>query len=422
MPHLESRALFPLMLLPAVLVLGGCGEGSPTGPVKEIEGLPRDLSLSESFLVEAGNDFAFRFLEEIYGEEPDSNLFVSPLSASMALGMTMNGAAGSTYEEMRSTLGFGTLTLDQINQGYRGLMDLLLGLDPTVQMAIGNSIWYREGFPVKADFLDRTKSYFDAEVAALDFSSPSAPVTINDWVKASTNGKIQEIVDSPIDPAVVMYLINAIYFKGSWTYRFDKGKTSQAPFYGLKGSSGSVPLMELEGDLPYDETDQYQAVDLPYGGKAFSMTVLLPKEGHTLQELLASLDPGSWNQITGSLRKSEGTVYLPRFRLEWGKLLNEALKAMGMQTPFDPAQADFSGLADGVGPGDLFISKVKQKSYVDLNEEGTEAAAVTSVEIELTSMPTHFTFRADRPFLFVIRERFSQTILFAGVLVEAPEA
>ncbi len=422
MCHIGRRALLLLFLVPALLLAGGCGEGSPTGPVKEISGLPRNLSTSESLLVEAGNGFAFRFLEQIQGEQPGSNLFVSPLSASMALGMTMNGAAGSTYEEMGSTLGFGTLTLDQINQGYRGLIDLLLDLDPTVQMAIGNSIWYRAGFPVKADFLDRTTSYFDAEVSALDFSSPSAPATINDWVKASTKGKIQEIVDSPIDPAVVMYLINAIYFKGSWTYRFDKAKTAQAPFHGLDGSSGSVPLMELEGKLAYDETDEYQAVDLPYGGKAFSMTVLLPKEGRSLQELLASLNPGSWSQITGSLRKSEGTVYLPRFRMEWGKLLNQALQAMGMEVPFDPSQADFSAMAEGIGPGDLFISKVKQKSYVDVNEEGTEAAAVTSVEVELTSAPVRFTFRADRPFVFVIRERFSQTILFAGILVEAPEA
>ncbi len=422
MLHRNRRAPLPLIILPVALFLGACGDGSPTEPLKEIEGLPRDLSFSEQLLVDAGNDFSFRLLGQLFGEAPDSNLFVSPLSASVAPGMTLNGAAGSTFEEMRGTLGFGDLTMDEIDQAYRDLIDLLLNLDPTVEMAIGNSIWYREGFPVRTDFLDRTRSYFGAEVAALDFTSPSAPVTINDWVKASTKGKIAEIVDSPIDPAVVMYLINAIYFKGSWTYRFDKGKTAQAPFSGLSGSSASVPLMELEGELLYDETDEYQVLDLPYGGKAFSMTVLLPRAGHPLQEIVASLDPGGWSRITGSLRESEGTVYLPRFRLEWERLLNEALRAMGMQTPFDPAHADFSGLANGVGPGDLFISKVKQKSYVDVNEEGTEAAAATSVEIELTAVPTHFTFRADRPFLFVIRERFSQAILFAGVLVEAPEA
>ncbi len=421
MRHLRGSPQLTLLLTTTALLAGACGDGSPIGP-REITELPRDLSLSEALLVEASNDFAFRLLEEVYEAAPDSNLFISPLSASVALGMTMNGAAGTTYDEMSATLGFGSLTVDQVNQGYKNLMDLLRNLDPVVEMGIGNSIWYREGLEVKAGFLDRTTNYFDAQVEALDFADPSAAMTINDWVNDATHGKIEEIVESPISRETIMFLINAIYFKADWTYRFDKGKTVQAPFHALDGSGESVLLMRLDGALPYAETDAYQVVDLPYGGKAFSMTVLLPKEGHGLKDLLASLDRSTWSQMAASLQAREGTALLPRFQMEWGDSLNAPLKRMGMETPFDRDQADFSELADGVLPGEVFIKEVKQKTFVEVNEEGTEAAAVTSVEMGRDSASDRFTFRADRPFLFFLREKFSQTILFAGVLVRAPEA
>ena len=421
MNRVTVRVLFPLITL-AALLTWACGDGSPLGPADEITGLPRALSLNEELLVSAGNDFAFRFLDEVYQAAPDSSLFLAPLSASMALGMTTNGATGNTFREMRNTLGFANMTLEQINEGYRDLIDLLRTLDRSVELGIGNSIWYREGFPVRADFMDRTRTYFDAEVAELDFGDPGAVGIINSWVSGETKGKIQEIVQSPIDPLTVMFLINAVYFKGSWTQRFDGSKTATAPFYSRDGSTGTVPLMEVMESLLYGETETYQAVDLPYGGKAFSMTVILPKPGHAMEDLVSSLSPATWAQIVAGLHGRTGTVHLPRFRMEWGTVLNETLQAMGMVDAFDPSNADFSGMSDLAQQMQLHISKVQQKTYVDVNEEGTEAAGVTSVEMSFTSAPTPFTFRADRPFLFVIRERFSETILFAGVLVEPPEA
>jgi serine protease inhibitor len=417
--RVKIRVLFPLITL-ASLLAWACGDGSPLGPADEITGLPRALSLNEELLVSAGNDFSFRFLDEVYQAAPDSNLFLAPLSASMALGMTLNGAAGTTFDEMRSTLGFGSMSLDQINEGYRDLIDLLLTLDSSVEMGIGNSIWYREGFPVREDFVQRTQSYFDAEVRALDFADPGAANIINGWVKGETMGKIEEIVEDPINRETVMFLINAIYFKGSWTHRFPKEKTKAATFTSEDGATAQVPLMELEDKLLYAETQTYQAVDLPYGGKAFSMTLLLPRSNVPMQELVGSLNSAVWSQIVESLTPKEGTVHLPRFRMEWGRELNDDLKAMGMKVPFIPGQADFGGLSDDAQG--LFISKVKQKTFVNVDEKGTEAAGVTSVEIGRTSIPDHFLFQADRPFLFVIRERFSETILFAGVLVESPEA
>jgi len=417
----EARKIFTRSLLCALLA-SGCGTESPTGPGDPIPGLPRALSLEETLLIEAGNEFAFRFLREVQGEAPSSNLFLAPLSASMALGMTLNGAGGNTYEEMRETLGLGSMSLAEINQGYRDLIDLLVHLDPRVEVGIGNSIWYREGFPVKADFVDRVERSFDAVVRALDFSDTRAPGIINGWVRDQTAGKIQEIVDAPIDAATVMFLINATYFKGKWTHRFPKGKTSQATFFRQDGPSGTVPLMEITDTLPYTENGNYQAVDLPYGGEAFSMTVLLPRGENTVQELVASLTPSVWTEIIEDLREREGTVHLPRFRLEWGKLLNETLQAMGMVDAFLPGAADFTGLSDQAREMGLFVSKVKQKSDVDVNEEGTEAAGVTMVQIDRSGYPERFDFRADRPFLFVIRERFSGTVLFAGTFHTPPTA
>jgi serpin B len=314
--------------------------------------------------------------------------------------MTLNGAVGTTFDEIRNTLGFGSMSLDQINEGYRDLMDLLLSLDPSVEMGIGNSVWYREGFPVRGDFVQRTLDYFDAEISALDFSSPDAAPTINAWVNAETQGRISEIVEDPIDRETVMFLINAVYFKGSWTHRFPEDRTLAATFSNLDGTTPQVSLMRLDDELLYAETETYQAVDLPYGGKAFSMTLLLPRPNVSMQDIVASLDPAAWRQIVESMTVKEGTVFLPRFRMEWGRELKGDLEAMGMEVPFMGGQADFSGLSDEAEG--LYITKVRQKTFVDVDEEGTEAAGVTSVEMGRTSLPGHVLFRADRPFLFLI--------------------
>ena len=251
----------------------------------------------------------------------------------MALGMTMNGAAGTTFDEMRSTLGFGSMSLDQINQGYRDLIDLLLGLDPSVEMGIGNSIWYRQGLPVRADFLERTRSYFDAEVSALDFAEPGAADIINGWVRDATKGKIEAIVDPPIDAATVMFLINAIYFKGTGPTASRRTRPSRPPSRGgtgprlrpPHGAEGHLPLRRdgrLSGRGP-----SLRGQGLLHDGPA--------SPGRPPHAGVPGL-PGSgrWNQIVGSLTEKEGTVYLPRFRMEWERELNDDLKAMGMVVPF----------------------------------------------------------------------------------------
>jgi serine protease inhibitor len=340
-------------------------------------------------------------------------VFFSPLSASMALGMAATGANGSTYDEMKSTLHLTGSTREDVNGSYKSLISLLRGLDPQTKFTIANSIWYKQSFPFNAAFLDESKEYFDAEVAGLDFSNPSAVRTINSWVDTQTNGKIPGILDQ-IDKDEVMFLVNAIYFKGTWLKQFDKSKTVDAPFHAADGTITTVPMMSRAPGVQFTGNAEYSAVDLPYGNSAFTMTVILPTGD--IDAFADSFDQTKWNALVSSLQDRDLAVYLPRFRIEWKRLLNPDLQQLGMQSAF--YDADFTRMSP-LGRN-LVISKVLQKTYVDVDEEGTEAAAATSVGVELTSAPA--SFRADRPFLVVIRERFSGTILFIGKIATLPAA
>jgi serine protease inhibitor len=410
-----SRRMLTLAL---ATVLGGCG--SIFGPGDDrgspLTQLPRALTASEQEVIRASNRFAFELLREVEGRESEPNAFLSPLSASMALGMTMNGARAETFTGMRGALGFGSLTQAEINASYRGLIDLLLGLDRGVDIRLANSIWVRQGFPLHEPFVQSSRRDFGAEVTALDFSSPGAPGTINRWVDRSTNGRIEGIVDR-IDADVMLYLLNAVYFKGSWTTRFDRRRTHEAPFERADGTRQTVQMMHLsEAKVRHHATREVEILDLPYGRGAFSMTLVLPDRTRSLRDLVGSLDEGTWNGWMAALQPRELDVLLPRFRLEYEKNLNESLKALGMETAFDPDRADFGGMSP-LGE-DLYISNVKQKTFVEVNEEGTEAAAVTSVEMKAVSAPP--SFQVDRPFLVAIRERLSGTILFLGVIGAPP--
>jgi serpin B len=402
----------PLLAPLAALLLAACAESS-TAP-RPIESLPRELSAAEREVIAASNGFAFDLLRQVSREQPGENVFLSPLSASMALGMTMNGARGSTFDAMRSTLGFAGLEQPEINASYRSLLDLLRGLDPSVQMFVANSIWYRDGFPVEPAFLDTTRTYFDARVEALDFGDPASVETINDWVRENTRGKIDSILEE-IGPLDVMYLINAVYFKGDWAARFDPAATRDAPFHDAGGEHvvGTVRMMHRDGPTRLYRGAGFQAIDLPYGAGAFSMTVILPDRGVDVDATLADLTPERWAEITQGLAEVGLAVELPRFRLEYERHLNDALEALGMGVAFGHGPTDFTGISPL--PNDLFISDVLQKTFVNVDEEGTEAAAVTSVTVAVSSMPP--TLTVDRPFLFAIRERFSGTLLFLGRMV-----
>ena len=401
-----------VVLILVGLLATACGES--LGPIRD---LPRPLSIAEQRLVDADNRFAFNLFQEIRNlSNPDSNIFVSPLSVAMALGMTYNGARGATRDSMQLALELAGMDIQQVNEAYGSLIDLLRNLDPSVEFRIANSIWYRQGLPVRQEFIDLNRQYFDAEIAALDFSAADAAPIINDWVNQNTNGRITKIVDAPIDPQLVMFLINAIYFKGSWTYQFDKSLTAASPFSRADGSQVTVDLMAHQQAIPiqYHFDNGVEIADLSYGGGPFRMTIVLPPNAQSLDSLLGTLTRERWNTWVAALDSTSRYVLLPRFTLEYALEMEDVLSALGMGIAFDARTADLSGIAGT--PGDLFISRVKHKTFLDVNEEGTEAAAVTSVEIGIVSLPPRFV--VDRPFFFMIRESLSGTILFMGRIMD----
>lgn len=406
-------------LLPFALfaVFGACGDNGatdPSAPAAALTSLPRDLTSGERDLLGASNTFSFALWKRVNSEQRDSNVFVSPLSASFSLGMAMNGAANQTLDEMRKGLQFGTAPTADINASYKSLIALLTSLDKTVTMEIANSIWYRNTFPFNQSFLDDGANYFGATIKPLDFSDVSGSLAaINGWVNTQTKGKIPTILES-IEPDNVMFLINAIYFKGSWRARFDPALTQDGTFHAVGGDQ-TVRLMHRHGTMSYAETPTYQAVDLPYGDSAFTMTVVLPKTGTSVETLASSLDATSWSTLTAGVHSADVDLFLPKLTMTWKRELSPDLKALGMQVPFT-ANADFTRMSSR--GRELYISFVRQKTFVDINEEGTEAAAVTATGISVTSAPLTSVMRVDRPFMFVIRERLSGTVLFMGKVVK----
>lgn len=404
---MSTKTFAPLLLAPALL-LAACGD--PTGPGQDaITRLPRALTAAEQAVILDSNVFGLELVRQAVARDERPNVVLSPLSASMALGMTLNGAAGSTFEAMSAALGFGGLSQADINQAYRGLLDLLTGLDPQVRFDIANSVWANKDVSFHQAFLDAVRSAFDARVEARDFADAATLKAINDWVKQNTEGLIEKILDE-LDPEMAAVLVNAIYFDGAWTTRFDEAKTRRAAFRRSDGREVQVDMMNLsEVKLPFGGGPGYTAVELPYGGGAFSMVVIVP-DGDA-RAFLRELDADRWASVLSSLSEREvDQVSLPRFTMAFDTYLNEPLKAMGMGPAFRPG-ADFTKMSP-VGDR-ICIDFVRQKTFIEVDERGTRAAAVTAVGMRVVSFTG---LVADRPFVFALRERLSGTLLFMGVV------
>jgi serine protease inhibitor len=369
-------------------------------------------------LATANAKFGFKLYAELTGQSAEKNLFVSPASIALCLTMAYNGAAGETRQAMARALETQALSLDELNRAYADLKAALEDPDAKVKLQIANSLWARQGLPFKADFIQRNKDYFNAQVTALNFDDPSAPATINRWVSENTNGKIDKIVDQ-IDSSSILFLINAIYFKGAWAKEFDKAKTREDNFTLVRGTK-RVPMMSQSGNYQYLETKAFQAVSLPYGGGRVSFYVFLPAPSSSLGAFEKSLNEANWQQWMTQFHATDGDISLPRFRVTYEATLNDALKALGMSVAFDGARADFSGMVQ-TGGQNVFISSVKHKAFAEVNEEGTEAAAVTSTEMRATSMripAQRFRMVIDRPFFCAIRDNTSGAVLFMGSIYD----
>lgn len=409
MNSIQSFAVFLVGLL--LFITCDSNITGPEGPSGE---LPRELTVLEKSLIEADQSFSYDiFRQTVSWETEYENLMISPLSISMALAMTLNGAEGQTYEDMREVLYLSGMELDEINEAFESLINLLVTVDPDVTVKITNSIWYREGLPVEEEFLEAMRDFFDARIEGLDFNDPAAVDIINEWVYENTEGLIEEIIEE-IPEDIAMYLINALYFKGDWLRQFDTNDTRHADFYLESGETIQVDMMSQEDRFATYFSEEVQLIELPYGDSLFSMTILLPNDRNMLidrfvEEKVTSQNLANWRSDLSVGR--DVILQLPKFELEYEITYNEILKAMGMKVPFDEWEADFSGIAD-VSPQNLYIDEVKHKTFIRVDEEGTEAAAVTSVGIGITSMPPSVI--VDRPFVFIIHERESGTNLFMG--------
>jgi len=375
-----------------------------------------DLPEKSAQVIEADNLFGLELFRKIAAEaKPNDNTMISPLSVSLALSMTYNGANAETKTEMEKTLKFSGLTAEQINNTHKTLLAALKSVDPDVLLEIANAIYYHKDVNVLASFISDNKENYGAEISPLDFRNPASLNVINGWVNQKTREKIPTIIDQ-LEPDLVMVLLNAIYFNGIWKNKFDETKTHNLSFMHGDGQWKEVETMNQETSLEYARNNIFSAVHLPYGKGQFQMTVILPNENKTTEDVLSALTLDNWNTWMKGFKKEEKVeVAMPRFKFSWEMELNEILAKMGMPRAFTPYVADFSGIT---GTKDLYIGYVKHKTFVDVNENGTEAAAVTAVGMFTTSMPVDqpkkIYFRVDRPFLFAITEKTTGTILFIG--------
>ena len=379
---------------------------------KEVE---PEIGFIDDSVVTANTQFGFKLFDEIRKTEQDKNIFISPLSVSLALAMTLNGAAGETEQAMTNTLQLQGLDSEAINVGYAGLRQTLLTSDPKVTLTIANSLWARQGMSFKQDFLQRNIRFFGAEISTLDFNDPSASKTINQWVDTNTNGKIQKIVGDRINPNAVLFLINAIYFKGTWQREFDPSRTQEDPFHLANGDVKQVPMMRQQHRYPYYRGENFQAISLAYGDGEMSMYIFLPDRESNLNNFLRDLNAERWEHWMSQFHGQDVSLVMPKFKLEYGRTLNDALKVLGMDIAFQGDLANFSRMASAP----LYIENVLHKTFVEVNEEGTEAAAATSIGISITSVPPPpIPFAIDRPFFLAIRDNQTKTVLFMGVVVD----
>jgi len=373
-----------------------------------------ELTSTEQQIADEGLSFSMRLFSEVLKESGGvDNVIVSPLSLNIALAMVWNGADGETRKAIQEAIGMSQFHADEVNEFFKKLKDALLQTDPTTKLAIANSIWTHTNFPVKQTFYDLNNTWYDAEVSVLDFKDASTPSVINSWCSNNTNGLIKEMIKE-IPSDAVMYLLNALYFKGIWSdgSGFIKKNTKNEPFQKADGKSITVSMMSQNSHQLYYADERLSLTSLTYGNGAYRMVFILPSHG-TVEELVDRLTENGY--LTSCLNHAYTynlNIYIPKFKIEYETEFNNPLTALGMGVAFDKQNADFSGISDV----DVYISKVKQKAYIDVNEEGTEAAAVTSVEMGVTSADPGetATFRADRPFIYFIQETSTGVILFAG--------
>jgi len=400
-------------------LLSSCDKNQSPSEETIKEPITIQLNTSETKMAEADKSFAMEFFSLAYennqkGAKKD-NIMISPFSLSTALAMVWNGADGETKSAIQNVLGFQSYTDNDVNGYYKKMKESLLSTDPSVKLAIANSIWYRNGISVNDGFVQTNKTWYNAQVQALDFSSPDAVKTINKWCSDNTNGLIKEVLKE-ISPYDLMYLLNALYFKGDWGkgYTFKETETKSGLFKKENGTIVSANMMNNQKELLYYTDETLSAVNLPYGNGAFSMVIMLPQENVSVSKMITKLkSPLYWQNFIKNMVTKEVNMQIPKFKIEYKDNLNDILKQMGMAIAFDSYLADFSRIFPQLKS---YISTVDQFTYIDVNEKGTEAAAVTIIGIKNTSYTPPVNFTANHPFVFAICEKSTGCVLFMGMV------
>lgn len=396
----------------AVLFMAsGCKKAVTSKPDAEV------LNSFDVTMVEKTNDFGFNLYKNL--APGNENMMISPVGIALAMEMAYNGATGATREAMANALNIQGIEVERLNKNNLALIYLLTTADPKVTLNIANSIWMVEDFKFSEAFVETVKNDYQAVAKKLDFADPKSAAVINKWVEDQTQGTIDEIVAAPIDPETIMFLINAVYFKGAWTSPFKQELTSDQSFKLANGQTVAVPTMYQTGSFNYFKTSGFQALRLPYGDdEQMAMVLFLPNEDTSLDEFQQQLSQENWSNWNALFEEKEGSLMLPKFTMEYESSLNQALTDLGMGVAFEAGKADFSGMAAGA-TSDIYISEVKHKTFIQVDEAGTEAAAVTSVEVGTTSMPVYdFELNFDRPFFYAIQDTETGAIIFMGSVLD----
>jgi serpin B len=414
MRNISKIILFVAAIISLVLVPSCEKSGTNDQPVDPGNPVTVSIETHQKEVIDSANKFAFDLFKPILADaKKEENIMISPFSITSALSMTLNGASGETFEAMKKALRLEGKTLEQINDTYLKLMTEMVPVDERVVLEIANSVWVEKRLNVKQKFMTDVKNWYKAEARGIDVKDPDAVNIVNGWIEEKTHDKITNMLDY-LDPDLAMLLINAVYFNGKWRYQFDKADTKDEPFYVTSATQETVPMMHQEENLRAARTGNLTIVDLPYGQGNYSMLVVLPDTNIITSDVNDALTPSKWNDWMDILENSTRKVELsmPRFKYKYKRLLNDDLIDLGMGVAFSD-WADFSNISDQ----SLQISRVIHQSFIETNEEGTEAAAATIVEMIFSTIgtgPSVWKVDIDRPFLYFIHENSTGTILFVG--------
>lgn len=405
------------MIVLSALIMTSCSSKSDDGvTVNEKQFKPLisiNLTNEQQQYVNKTNDFAFHLTTAVTKKDKN-NVLLSPLSAAYVLGMLENGANGNTRSQIISALGFGNNDDNTVNDYFNRLLTGAPKVDESVTIDIANAVIADKQFPLKSEYVNTVCNQYQASVENVDFNNTDVASKVNNWASDHTNGMIKKILDQ-VGPDACMYAMNAIYFKGVWSNEFDEKNTKTETFTAEDGTKEDVKMMHRNDYLLYTANDIYSVVQLPYGNGGYRMMLILPAEGKNIDNVLASLDGSSWMATLNNMINYDVDLTLPRFSTEFNITMNEALENLGITDAFDKNKADFSRLSDV----SAYLSRVLQKCKMDVDEKGTESAAVTVAEmVDMANIETTVhkaDFHANRPFIYLITEHTTGSIYFIGI-------